>query len=126
MIAKSVRNYKRCEGEKNYKPSETVPDMAMSLREMLANHVHGLPIDQTGMNAVYDPDGELPDVKSLDLVEIHEMSTALQKRVVEIFEDLKEKRKLADDEEKEKEILERLRAKEIENINDESSEVKDE
>jgi len=62
-------------GEVSTSPSLTQPDEVLSIREILANHVRGLPMN--GSEGVYlqgdddDPD-YFPDVSGLDLVEIEE------------------------------------------------------
>lgn len=87
-------NYSRHEvaGEKNNKPSATVPDQTMSLRELISRYARGLPINGVKI-PVYDEnpeDDNLPDPATLDLAEREEL--ALQ--YAEELQELKERHKL--------------------------------
>lgn len=62
-------------GEVNNLPSETQPDEVLSIREMLENHVRGLPVSGSSGEGVYLPEevGYVPDLRSLDLTEIEDL-----------------------------------------------------
>lgn len=63
-------NVTPCEGEWNNEPSCTVPDQAMSMREILARFAKGLPLGGSRESeAYYDEENDLPDLRTLDLSE---------------------------------------------------------
>lgn len=60
-------------GEINRKPSMTVPDQTMSMREILDRFARGLPLG--GMKTpIFDEDDDMPDMRTLDLAERQELS----------------------------------------------------
>lgn len=60
-------------GEVNTLPSETQPDKVMTIKEMLARHVRGLPVSGgSGFVDIPEEVGYIPDIRSLDLTEIDE------------------------------------------------------
>lgn len=61
-------NYTPTVGEINDMPSMTVPDQAMSMAEILSRFARGLPIE-AGRVPIYDEENDLPDIRTLDLVE---------------------------------------------------------
>lgn len=63
----------RQRGEVNTEPSLTVPDQTMSVREILIRYARGLPIGGS-RQPVFDEDDDMPDPKTLDLVERQELS----------------------------------------------------
>lgn len=68
-------------GEVNNLPSQTVPDQAMSIGEIMQRFTHGLTVQ--GREPLYEPENDLPDPKKLDLVDLQEMRqelTELQRR----------------------------------------------
>lgn len=72
-------------------PSLTQPNDVLSIRDMLANHVRGLPI--SGREGVFlqdsddDPD-YFPDLHSMDLVEVMEQRDYYRNRVKLLQEEL--------------------------------------
>jgi len=58
--------------EKNTQPSETVPDQAMSIREILDRYAKGLPLSGARV-PVFDEEDDMPDVRGLDLAERQEV-----------------------------------------------------
>lgn len=60
------------QGETNTKPSLTVPDQTLPIRELLARFAKGLPV---GVNTpIYEgEDNDLPDPRTLDLVDLQEL-----------------------------------------------------
>lgn len=77
------------EGEKNFQPSQTIPDQTMSLPELIERFTRGLPI--TTFKHVYDPDGQLPNPKTMDLAEVHEMRKQAIQEIQRITEEQKQK-----------------------------------
>lgn len=65
-------NYAPPKGEINTSPSETIPDQAMSLKTLLERHTRGMPLPNNQMN-LFDEDYDLPDMKTLDLVDQDEI-----------------------------------------------------
>lgn len=78
--------------EKSTKPSMTVPDQTLSLREVLRRYSQGLPINGVKV-PLYDEnpeDANLPDISKLDLAEREELALQYAAELAE----LKEKYKL--------------------------------
>lgn len=76
------------EGEVNNSPSLTQPDEVLSISEMLANHVRGLPLNmshefdlKSNDNSV---DNYIPDVNQMDLVERMEYAKEKAEEIKEI------------------------------------------
>lgn len=67
-------------GEVFTKKSLTIPDATMSLRELLDRYARGLPVN--GSEPVYHGDEvEIPNLKAMDLTEIHELKEATANEV---------------------------------------------
>lgn len=82
-------------GSVNDKPSKTVPNQAMSIDEIIKRTQKGLPV--TGVKIpLYNEtdDGILPDLRRLDISELHE----LKKRMAQAEKEIR--KQLAEDEEK--------------------------
>lgn len=59
------------DGETNNKPSMTIPDQTLPIRELLARFAKGLPVGV--QTPIYEgDDNELPDPRTLDLVDLQE------------------------------------------------------
>jgi len=71
--------------ETNSGKSLTVPDQTYSLRRLLENHTRGnaLPTAQP----IWDGENDLPDIKTLDLVEIEEFQKAISEQTQQLKED---------------------------------------
>jgi hypothetical protein len=73
-------DYKDQLGEVNTLPSMTIPDQTMSIRTIVDRYTRGLPV--TGFTPVYEgEDYYIPDPKTLDLVERHEMAEQIKQEV---------------------------------------------
>lgn len=76
-------------GERNIKPSLTIPGQAMGLKQMIERHRNGLPVrgyaDMQYIDDIDALDGR--DIRSLDLEEVKQISLALKKR----YEDARDK-----------------------------------
>jgi len=82
MKVKNSLNYDYTEqlGEVNNLPSMTIPDQTMSIRTIVDRYTRGLPI--TGFTPVYDgEDYYMPDPRTLDLVDRHEMAEEIKQEV---------------------------------------------
>lgn len=78
--------------EKNDLPSETQPDMTMSLQELLERHVRGLDVPQFPGN--FEEEGEyIPDPRSLDLSDIARMKEENAQKIKDLKENPKPKAK---------------------------------
>lgn len=60
-------------GEVNTSPSMTVPDQTMSVREIMDRYARGLPVGGSRLPQ-YDEEDDMPDIKTLDLVERQELA----------------------------------------------------
>jgi len=60
--------HKHHKGEVNKKPSKTVPDQTMSIREILTRYAHGLPIE-AGKVPIYEGEDYTPDPRHMDLAD---------------------------------------------------------
>lgn len=69
-IVRNMLNYNhlRQAGEINTQPSMTVPDQAMSMKEILRRFAAGIPIE-AGRVPIYDEENDLPDFRKMDLAE---------------------------------------------------------
>ena len=72
-------------GEKNFSPSMTVPDMSLTVRDILERFVTGRSFDNLYREAFFSE--EMEDIRGMDLVE----TTALSQDNVQNIIDLKEK-----------------------------------
>lgn len=85
MKVKNTLNYNEFnkDYEVNTLPSLTIPDQNMSIREIIDRYSRGLPV--TSFTPVYEgEDFDLPDPKTLDLVERHEMAQKIKEEVASI------------------------------------------
>lgn len=75
-------------GELNKSPSMTQPDEVLSIAEMLANHVRGLPMNMAHEFDLDSNDGSvdhyIPDVNAMDLVERMEYAKEKAEEIKEI------------------------------------------
>lgn len=71
-------------GERNVQPSLAVPDMALSLQEIIKRHTRGLPIYGSEMNfeTSFDPLGGR-HINSLDIEEVWQIAEASRKKYKE-------------------------------------------
>jgi hypothetical protein len=76
-------------GEVNNKPSETVPDQTMTMREILTRYAKGLPIDGAKTPLWEDGEGYAKDPDTLDLAEREELATAAREELQQINERIK-------------------------------------
>lgn len=88
------------DGERNTKPSLTIPDQTLPIREILSRFAKGLPI---GVNTpIYEgEDNDLPDPRTLDLVELQEMKEIAANELKAIAERQKQKHTKPKEEQKE-------------------------
>lgn len=77
-------NHKAFEGQRFSKPSLTVPDQTMSVKQILARHAQGLPITGAKGEPQYNPEGNGVDIRTLDLSEVYDLKIATQRRIEEL------------------------------------------
>jgi len=71
------------DGEKNFGPSQTVPDQTMSIKEILDRYARGLPMD--GKVPIYEgEDGDGIDPRRLDLSERAELKAQYTQELAEL------------------------------------------
>lgn len=68
--------------ETNTEPSMTVPNMSMTVLQMLDRHRKGMPI--TGRQGVFTGDQELPDLDTMDLVDRNDFMDSVAAALVEV------------------------------------------
>lgn len=109
--AKEFPNYY----EENRQPSMTIPDQTLSLHELLVRHARGLPVSGNDMEPLYHGEEELPDLKKMDLSEIHDLKTAVKNDISEKQELLAQHqetaRKKKHDDDLEAEVQKRIKSK---------------
>ncbi len=79
------------DNEKNFGPSLTVPDQAMSVREILQRFANGLPLGGSNEPIWEGEDGDGIDPRRLDLADRQELEIAARQELAEIEERLKSK-----------------------------------
>lgn len=69
------------DGERNVKPSIAIPDMSLSVQEIIKRHTRGLPIFGTemGYDQTFDPLGGR-DINSMDLEEVWQIANEARQR----------------------------------------------
>jgi hypothetical protein len=80
------------DNEKNFGPSLTIPDQAMSVREILQRFANGLPLGGSNEPIWEGEDGDGIDPRRLDLAERQELEIAARQELAEIEERLKSKK----------------------------------
>lgn len=115
-------NYERGKGEVYTMPSKSVPDMAMTPREIMQRYSQGMPLDQS-RNLVYTGDQDLPDIRTMDLVDIQEMSEAndayIKAKQAELDNKVKQRRQA-----KQKQLQERTKYEEANKVADDKPDPK--
>lgn len=98
------------DGEVNNKPSETVPNQAMDIREIFKRYAQGLPLGM-GHNGMQFTGEEDIDISRMDKTEVAQFRLDLQNRIEELKGNLQSQRtdrykKLVEEEERRKELEE--------------------
>lgn len=101
MVKKNTPyNYRGPQMEKNSGVSRTVPDLTLSMRQILERHGAGLPINPP-RELVYDDEDDptyYPDPRTLDLAEIQQMQADAENEIAAVkqkLNDLAKQRKQA-------------------------------
>src|SRR6187431_1217593 len=82
-------------GEINNMPSKTVPNQAMTVRELIVRFASGLPLD-AGRVPLYEGDEEQPDIDRMDHIELHEYYKELKDQRNDAINRVKEARTKAE------------------------------
>lgn len=69
--------------------SETVPDMTLSVAQIIQRQTNGL-ANINGLQPVFNGDRDLPDIKHLDYAEVYELRQQANRRVTELQSQLQE------------------------------------
>jgi hypothetical protein len=77
----TILNYKEYKGQVNKQKSLTVPDQAMTVKQIMQRYARGLPVEQ--FQPIYDEnideDSEyLPDPRTMDLAERQELAEQIR------------------------------------------------
>jgi hypothetical protein len=93
MKVRNIFNAKEYnDNEQNFAPSLTIPDQAMSVREILQRFANGLPLGGSNEPIWEGEDGDGIDPRRLDLAERQELEIAARQELAEIEERLKSKK----------------------------------
>lgn len=100
-VLRTPLNYVPEKGEVNEQPSMTVPDMTMSIGEILTRFAQGRPLSfSTTMH--YTGDDYMPDVRSMDITEVEELRERTAARIEELTKQRDEQLRDLDTKRKEK------------------------
>jgi len=119
MKIRNIFNAKQFnDNEKITEPSQTVPDQAMSVRELLSRYASGLPLGG-GNDPIYEgEDGDGIDPRRLDLAERQELEISARQELAEIEERLKSKKAEKSKSKLTEEQIEDIQSQDVDNIND--------
>ncbi|WNK13164.1 MAG: hypothetical protein [Microvirus sp.] len=70
--------------ETNTKPSMTLPNQSMSMREIMSKFASGMPINASQREEIYDGEDFYPDPKTLDLAELQQIKEQYRDEIKEI------------------------------------------
>jgi len=94
------------------KPSQTIPDQTMSVKEILSRYSRGLPLEGN-KTPIYNGEEIIPDLRRMDLSEIQEMQQENQRYITEETEKIeteqREKKRKKKYEEIETELREKIK-----------------
>lgn len=63
--------------------SMTIPDMSMSMAEIMNRYTRGIPFE-TGRIPIWDENQEFPDWEKMDISEQYELARANQERIIQL------------------------------------------
>lgn len=79
--------------EDKFGPSMTVPDQTMSLKDILTRYARGLPIEGEKFPVYHGEEEMPPDLKKMDLSEIHDLRTRVAEEIYEQTEIFKQQQR---------------------------------
>lgn len=97
MKFKNHYNSVPAKGEVNLQPSLTVPDQTMSIQELMSRHVRGLSLGGTNVPIYEGEEDDFPDLSRMDKIDRIEALRDAQKELMEIKEQLNQKKKTIED-----------------------------
>lgn len=74
--------------EVNTKPSETIPDQTMSIREIMERYARGLPISGAKVPVYHGEDEFIPNPKTIDLADMEAMKKAAAQEINDLRDNL--------------------------------------
>jgi hypothetical protein len=118
MKIKNLLNYDTFEKkyEKNGKPSLTIPDQTMSVRELLRRYASGLPLGGQREPIYEGEEGDGIDPRRLDLADRQELEIAARQELAEIEERLKSKKVEKSKAKLTEEQIQDIESQDVENI----------
>lgn len=107
-------------------PSMTIPDQALTVREIMDRYSRGLPLDGQRV-PIYEGEEEgMPDFRNMDLSEIEDYKLAVAQELADIKKRLNDQMKKATTEEEVKQLKEELaKFKAAEQINQKEKDAKE-
>lgn len=78
----------KARGQKFTKPSMTIPDQTLSIKEIISRYVRGLPIDGEKVPIYDGEEDDMPDPRTLDLSELAELDRASKSTIENYQSDL--------------------------------------
>jgi hypothetical protein len=117
MKIKNFLNYGQFQKdhEKDFGPSQTVPDQTMSIRELVRRYASGLPLGGSKEPIYEGEDGDGIDPRRLDLAERQELEIAARQELAEIETRLKSTR-ITTEQKLSKKDIEDIQSQDVENI----------
>ena len=106
------------DNEKNFGPSLTVPDQAMSVRQILERYANGLPLGGSKEPIYEGEDGDGIDPRRLDLAERQELEIEARRELAEIEERLKSKKVEKSKSKLTEQQIQDIESQDVENIKD--------
>lgn len=95
---RTAYNYTPVKGELNTKPSKTIPDQTMSIKELMDRYARGLPLSGTNRVPIYDGDDDIlqgVNPATLDISERINLIRDVQDEIQEIQQKTSEKQQKA-------------------------------
>lgn len=96
--------------EINDQPSMTVPDMSMTVGELVKRFAQGLPLDG-GKTPLWEEEGDMPDMAKLDLAERQQVIEEAVEEIKTIEKRVKERKQRGQQMELDKIVAARVQAK---------------
>lgn len=106
------------DAESIFEPSQTIPDQALSVREILQRYANGLSLGGSNEPIYEGEDGDGIDPRRLDLAERQELEIAARQELAEIEERLKSKKVEKSKAKLTQEQIQDIESQDVENIND--------
>lgn len=100
---RTAYNYIPSKGKKFTMLSLTQPDQAIPLQVLLERHTKGMPLGTAMRTPLYEDENDRPEfgginIATLDLVELQDLKNMAQQRIEQYTKDVKQQKKLKDEE----------------------------